>query len=210
MGVFSIDGGWTGLDVILKCLSPSLGSITPMCNLSAWIFFFSFLGKSTFHASKYWCCLFPQSQRARHLRDTMRVKWTSQTQTTTPKRHLRPSSPRIMSIGNKGMTDHLAFIGTLIFPNQARSLSPTVQPPKHQFRPSSGKARRDGHEARRTDHRTTGERHEMSRFSLHPSRLLIHVPKNFSRWSLVDLTTNNDTEMEMVVETWLECLIEGG
>lgn len=174
-------------------------------------FFFSFLGKNTFHDSKYWFGLFPQIQRARHLRDTMRVKQTSQTRTTTPKRLLRPSSPRIMSIGNKGMTDHLAFIGTLIFPNQARSLSPTVQPPKHQLRPNSGKARRDGHGAHRTDRRATGERHETRRFFLHLSRLLIHVPKNFSsRWSLVDLTTNNDTEMEMVVETWLECLIEEG
>lgn len=143
--------------------------------------------------------LFSQSQRARHLRDIMRVKQISPTQTITPKMHLRPSSPHMVSIGNKEMTDHLASTETLIFPNPARSLSLTAQPPKHQRNPSSGRARRNGHEARQTDPKMTGERCEMITLFLHPSQLLSHVQKNLrSRWRLVDLTSN-DPEMEMVV-----------
>lgn len=104
-----------------------------------------------------------------------------------------------MTIGNKGMTDHLGSTGTLIFPNLARSLSLIVQHPRHQLKPSSGRIRRDGHEAHQTNCIMTGERCEMSRFFLPPSLLLSHVQKNLSsRWSLVALTTS-DPEMEMVV-----------
>lgn len=88
----------------------------------------------------------------------MRVKSISPTQTTTPKRHHRPSSPHMVSLGNKEMTDRLASIGTLIFLNLVRSLSLTAQPPKHQLSPSSGRARRDGPVAHQTDPKMTGER----------------------------------------------------
>lgn len=88
----------------------------------------------------------------------MMVERVSPTRTITPKTHLRTSSPRIMTIGNKGMTDRLASTGTLIFQNLARSLSLALQPHKHRLRPSSGRARRDGPEAQQTDRITTGER----------------------------------------------------
>lgn len=141
----------------------------------------------------------------------MRVKGISPTQTITPKTHLRSSCPRIMTIGNKGMTDHLASTGTLIFPNLAKSLCLTVELPNpHQLTLRSGRARRDGHEAHQTDRKMTGERCEMSRFFLHLSRLPSHVQKNLSsRWSLVDLSTN-DPEMEMVVVTWQDRLTGEG
>lgn len=155
--------------------------------------------------------LFSQSQKVRLHKDIMRVKQTFITQTITPKTQVRPSSPRIMTIGNKGMTDHLVSIGTLTFPNQARSLSLTVQPPKHQRNPSSGRARRDGHVEHQIDRKMTGEICEMSRFFLLPSQPLSHVQKNLSsRQSLVDLFTS-DPEMEMeVVGTWLDRLIGEG
>lgn len=111
-----------------------------------------------------------------------------------------------MSIGNKGLTDLHASIGTLTFPNLARSRSPTVPPPKHQLKASSGRARTDGHEAHQTDHKMTGETCETNRYFLQPLRLLSHVQKNLSsRWSLLDPSTS-DPEMEMVVGTWLDRL----
>lgn len=118
--------------------------------------------------------LLSQSQRIRDHSGSMRSKLIFPTQTIMPKTHPRTSSHTVTS-GNRGTTDHHAFIGTQISPNLARSQLQTPLHPKRRLLPSSGGARRNGPAAHQSERRMTAEKLEMNRVFPLPLCLISHI-----------------------------------